>query len=469
MKRLFLAVIALLLLVSGCQPSAPGNEDPVEILPEATPEPEELSLKIDERSAMLAVGTWHIAMLRNNGTVLAAGDNGAGQCDVSGWQDVAFIAASKNTTVGLTGGGKLLIAGERAADWETALSWENIVKVAVGDSHIVGLKSDGTVVAAGDNGFGQCDTAAWENITAVKASLNYTLGKSKDGEVFSAGSEPASWDAPDAEIPEIKDGTWANSLQAVQNENIRSAILDDGSVVCAGEYADLSNLTANWNANGDTVPEPADPNAEKMSAAVQKNGDVKGYILLPGVDVDRPILYGKNYFYNDHDIDKKKSNSGEVWLFKDTKNRINAITGHNMRVSGTMFHQLHHIQAFNNGLANCEHKECNAKLENTLPDLTKYPDRVWNISLFGFTRWEVFSYYEVKANEPVTTLYFNTDYGKEPVDIEEWISIQTSRSQLKLDVEVTPEDTFLTIYTCGDEYDYATAQSRLYFFLKAVG
>jgi hypothetical protein len=26
----------------------------------------------------------------------------------------------------------------------------------------------------------------------------------------------------------------------------------------------------------------------------------------------------------------------------------------------------------------------------------------------------------------------------------------------------------MTLYTCGDNYDYSTAQSRLYFFLKAI-
>ena len=32
----------------------------------------------------------------------------------------------------------------------------------------------------------------------------------------------------------------------------------------------------------------------------------------------------------------------------------------------------------------------------------------------------------------------------------------------------TPEDQFLTIYTCGDNHDSDEAQSRLYFFLKQV-
>jgi hypothetical protein len=36
-------------------------------------------------------------------------------------------------------------------------------------------------------------------------------------------------------------------------------------------------------------------------------------------------------------------------------------------------------------------------------------------------------------------------------------------------VSVSPDDVIMTLYTCGDNYDNSTAQSRLYFFLKAIG
>ena len=50
--------------------------------------------------------------LRSDGTVVAVGDNGYGQCDVG--------------------------------------AWTGIVQVAAGGYHTVGLKSDGTVVAVGE-------------------------------------------------------------------------------------------------------------------------------------------------------------------------------------------------------------------------------------------------------------------------------------------------------------------------------
>ena len=53
------------------------------------------------------------------GTVIAAGENGMGQCNVGGWTD--------------------------------------IVAVSAGRFHTVGMRSDGTIVVTGSDGYGQCD------------------------------------------------------------------------------------------------------------------------------------------------------------------------------------------------------------------------------------------------------------------------------------------------------------------------
>ncbi len=65
----------------------------------------------------LAFGTAHMAVLEDDGTVSAYGDNSRGQCEVAAWRDMQ--------------------------------------KIAAGDFHTVGLKKDGTVLAAGDNTYGQ--------------------------------------------------------------------------------------------------------------------------------------------------------------------------------------------------------------------------------------------------------------------------------------------------------------------------
>ena len=77
----------------------------------------------------VSAGYWHTVGLKADGTVVAAGKNNLGQCDVAGWKD--------------------------------------IVAVSAGDHHTVGLKADGTVVATKYTGDqisygGQCDVAGWK-------------------------------------------------------------------------------------------------------------------------------------------------------------------------------------------------------------------------------------------------------------------------------------------------------------------
>ncbi len=74
----------------------------------------------------IAAGDYHTVGLKADGTVVVAGDNDDGQCNVSDWTDIVSIAA--------------------------------------GSFHTVGLKADGTVVAAGYNGSGQCDVSDWTDI-----------------------------------------------------------------------------------------------------------------------------------------------------------------------------------------------------------------------------------------------------------------------------------------------------------------
>ena len=59
----------------------------------------------------LALGDGHILGLRSDGTVLAAGDNAFGQCDVSDWKDIVQVEVRDNLSVGLTKDGELRMAG----------------------------------------------------------------------------------------------------------------------------------------------------------------------------------------------------------------------------------------------------------------------------------------------------------------------------------------------------------------------
>ncbi|MGW7453117.1 hypothetical protein [Streptomyces sp. NPDC054787] len=74
----------------------------------------------------LDAGSYHTVGVTASGRVLAAGDNGYGQCEVGEWRD--------------------------------------IVAVAAGSTHTLGLRANGTVVAAGNNADGQCEVDAWSRV-----------------------------------------------------------------------------------------------------------------------------------------------------------------------------------------------------------------------------------------------------------------------------------------------------------------
>ena len=60
----------------------------------------------------LALGQFHTAGLRSDGTVYATGRNDNGQCDVEDWTDIVWIAAGDTCTVGVRADGTLAVAGE---------------------------------------------------------------------------------------------------------------------------------------------------------------------------------------------------------------------------------------------------------------------------------------------------------------------------------------------------------------------
>ena len=224
------------------------------------------------------------------------------------------------------------------------------------------------------------------------------------------------------------------------------------------------------------------PYADKMNQARNQNSDVLGWINIPGTNIDYPILYGEKWFYADHDINMEENSIGSVYSHLNmvsyeeygvSQNLV--VAAQNARVSGTLFHQLHHIQEVNLGQTNCAYRKCNMELDPAvLPDLTTPEGRTWDISVCGIdARWEVWSMYEGGPNMKEELEYYNTWFilhdrhiPKTEQDVQEWIDDQLERSQIDFGVEVSTSDQFLTLYTSGDNKD--SDETHLFFFLKQV-
>lgn len=98
-----------------------------------------------------ADGKGHTVGLREDGRVVAVGDNNFGQCNVDEWEDIVAIAAGDWHTVGLKSDGTVVIASthEAANLFKECENWENIVAISAGTGFVLGLTEDGTVLSAG--------------------------------------------------------------------------------------------------------------------------------------------------------------------------------------------------------------------------------------------------------------------------------------------------------------------------------
>ena len=135
----------------------------------------------------VAAGSEHTVGLKSDGTVVAVGSNTFGQCNVYDWTDIVAVAADGSHTVGLRSDGTVMAGGLNPDGRCNVSGWKGIVAVTAGQFDTVGLKSDGTVVAVGYNGHGQCNVSGWKGIVAVAAGWHHTVGLESDGTVMAAG------------------------------------------------------------------------------------------------------------------------------------------------------------------------------------------------------------------------------------------------------------------------------------------
>ena len=163
--------------------------------------------------------------LKSDGTVVAVGENDDGQCVVSNWKDIVAISARYNHTVGLKIYGTVVAVGDNLDGQCEVSNWKDIVAVSTGVYHTVGLKSDGTVVAVGENDDGQCDVSNWKDIVAISSGDDYTVGLKSDGTVVAVG---------DNDYGQCVVSNWKDIVAISARYNHTVGLKSDGTVVVAG-------------------------------------------------------------------------------------------------------------------------------------------------------------------------------------------------------------------------------------------
>lgn len=180
------------------------------------------------------VGHEHIIALKSDGTVLAAGINTKGQCDVSSWRNIIEVAAGYTFSAGLQSDGRVVLTGSDSfgkIDASAVSQWRNIVHisahgcglialdkngnvfvtgcnsetgepysvddsnrslhnavaVSAGNEHMLILLSDGTCRALGNRSDAMCNVSSWRNIVSIAAAAGGSIGVNAAGDVLYTG------------------------------------------------------------------------------------------------------------------------------------------------------------------------------------------------------------------------------------------------------------------------------------------
>ncbi len=126
----------------------------------------------------VAAGGGHFVALSNNGTVVAWGNNNAGQTNVPpGLSNVVAIAAGASHTLALKGDGTVTGWGLNQNGQTTIPNGlSNVVAIAAGNFHSMALQADGTVVAWGLNDVGETNVPrTLTNVIAIAAGQNFSM------------------------------------------------------------------------------------------------------------------------------------------------------------------------------------------------------------------------------------------------------------------------------------------------------
>ena len=188
---------------------------------------------MSSKNQTIATGFNHAVAIKEDGTVIATGDNTYGQCDVSSWTDIVAVSAGWFHTVGLKSDGTVVAVGLNGminpidnsifpgnqcnvTDWtdivaicagynetygikadgtvvstdsgsNAVLEWTDVIGISADGNCVVGLRSDGTVVAYGSNQYGECNVSDWTDVVDIAVGINTTVGLRSDGTVCITG------------------------------------------------------------------------------------------------------------------------------------------------------------------------------------------------------------------------------------------------------------------------------------------
>lgn len=139
---------------------------------------------------VLAVGFYHTAGLKADGSAVACGKNDDGQCNVSGWNGLVAIDCGAYHTVGLKKDGTVVATGRNESGQCNVSGWTDIIAIACTDYDTIGLKNNGTVVHTGFHAYPEL--AGWSDVVTIGGGSYIAAALTRSGIYYSSHASARS-------------------------------------------------------------------------------------------------------------------------------------------------------------------------------------------------------------------------------------------------------------------------------------
>lgn len=181
----------------------------------------------------------------------------------------------------------------------------------------------------------------------------------------------------------------------------------------------------------------------KFSKLLEYNSDIKGWLTIPGTNIDYPVMQAFNGsdYYLDRDFEGNKDKNGSLYIDghcnvkKPSKSIL--IHGHNMDSTGMMFHEL------------LKYKDINFYKEHPVITFD---------SLYKEAKWKIIAYVRLSGdmNNNQGFSYLKGKF-KDKQDFMDFVYQLEMRSLYQCPVSVNENDHLLLLSTCSYEVsDYRT-------------
>ena len=238
-----------------------------------------------------------------------------------------------------------------------------------------------------------------------------------------------------------------------------------------------SNSNNNSNNNSLNPVTPGNNGADTIGARryakyTGTTSDRWGTIQVAGTNINAYIYCNAldskgNFRYNKYD-----SKTNYIYAMSYHDDPIAVITGHNMRVSQTGLHALHHVQNAWLGKSKCDYtKRCSASCADCKTS-------TFNIHYNGASKWQLVCFYEIDKSTVSSSstrkkiMNLNCFNSTVTGDLkQQWLDSQfryaTSAYRGMKVANATSSDKLMLLMTCADSS--GDSYQRLYMVLKAVG